>query len=63
MKSFFRAHATLTALVVLTAALSFLSEAFFTPRNLSNITLQVTIIGIIAVGFISGWIVHIVIGA
>ena len=41
MKSFFRAHATLTALVVLTAALSFLSEAFFTPRNLSNITLQV----------------------
>ena len=50
MKSFFRAHATLTALVVLTAALSFLSEAFFTPRNLSNITLQVTIIGIIAVG-------------
>ena len=50
MKSFFRTHATLTALVVLTAALSFLSEAFFTPRNLSNITLQVTIIGIIAVG-------------
>ena len=50
MKNFFRLHATLTALVVLTAALSFLSDAFFTPRNLSNITLQVTIIGIIAVG-------------
>ena len=50
MKSFFRTHATLTALVMLTSALSFLSEAFFTPRNLSNITLQVTIIGIIAVG-------------
>ena len=41
MKNFFRSHATLTALVVLTAALSFLSDAFFTPRNLSNITLQV----------------------
>jgi D-xylose transport system permease protein len=48
--SFIKNNATLIALLVLVVALSFAEDAFFTARNLSNLSRQVTIIGIIAVG-------------
>jgi D-xylose transport system permease protein len=47
---FIRDNATLIALVVLCVGLSFADSSFFTARNLSNLSRQVTIIGIIAVG-------------
>lgn len=50
MKKFLRDNATLIALVVLFLGMSFLDASFFTPRNLSNLVRQVTIIGIISVG-------------
>lgn len=50
MAKFLRENATLIALVVLGVLLTLKSETFFTPRNLNNIALQVTTIGIIAVG-------------
>lgn len=48
--SFIKDNATLIALIVLVVGLSFADDAFFTARNLSNLSRQVTIIGIIAVG-------------
>ena len=48
--SFIKENATLIALLVLVVGLSFADDAFFTARNLSNLSRQVTIIGIIAVG-------------
>lgn len=48
--SFIKNNATLIALLVLVVGLSFADDSFFTARNLSNLTRQVTIIGIIAVG-------------
>jgi D-xylose transport system permease protein len=48
--SFIKSNATLIALVVLTVALAFADDTFFTARNLSNLARQVTIVGIIAVG-------------
>ena len=48
--SFIKDNATLIALLVLVIGLSFADDAFFTERNLSNLSRQVTIIGIIAVG-------------
>ena len=50
MKKFLKENATLIALVVLAVILGFMDETFFTPRNLSNVVRQVTIVGIIAVG-------------
>ena len=50
MKKFLKDNATLIALVLMMVALAFMSDAFFTARNLSNLTRQVTIIGIIAIG-------------
>lgn len=50
MKKFLKSNATLIALLVMWVLLSQMSDVFFTPRNLSNLTLQVTTIGIIAVG-------------
>src|ERR1700723_4317772 len=47
---FFRANATLIALVVLTIALALADPTFHTARNLSNVARQVTIVGIIGVG-------------
>jgi D-xylose transport system permease protein len=47
---FFRANATLIALVVLTVALALADPTFHTARNLSNVARQVTIVGIIGVG-------------
>jgi D-xylose transport system permease protein len=47
---FFRANATLIALVVLTVALALADPTFPTARNLSNVARQVTIVGIIGVG-------------
>ena len=47
---FIKANATLIALVVLVAVLSVADDTFLTPRNLSNLARQVTIIGIVAVG-------------
>ncbi len=47
---FLKENGTLVALVVLTIIFSFADEAFFTPRNLTNLTRQTTIVGIIAVG-------------
>ncbi len=50
MKKFLRDNATLIALVALIVGMSVLDSSFFTPRNLSNLVRQVTIIGIISVG-------------
>ena len=47
---FIKANATLIALVVLVAVLSVADDTFLTPRNLSNLARQVTIIGIVGVG-------------
>lgn len=47
---FLRENATLIALFALGLFLALHSDAFFTPRNLNNIVLQVTIIGVVAVG-------------
>jgi D-xylose transport system permease protein len=47
---FLKANGTLVALVILMLIFSFSDEAFFTPRNLTNLARQATIIGIIAVG-------------
>ena len=48
--NFMKDNATLIALIILVIGLSFADDAFFTARNLSNLSRQVTIIGIIAVG-------------
>lgn len=48
--SFIKANATLIALVVLVVVLSIADDTFLTPRNLSNLARQVTIIGIVGVG-------------
>jgi D-xylose transport system permease protein len=50
MTKFLRANATMIALLFFGALLAFSSEAFFTPRNLNNVALQVTQVGIVAVG-------------
>ena len=47
---FIKANATLIALVVLVVVLSIADDTFLTPRNLSNLARQVTIIGIVGVG-------------
>ena len=47
---FLKDNGTLVALVILVIYFSFADEAFFTPRNLTNLARQTTIIGIIAVG-------------
>jgi D-xylose transport system permease protein len=48
--NFVKTNATLIALIVLTVALALADSSFFTPRNLSNLARQVTIVGIIGVG-------------
>jgi D-xylose transport system permease protein len=50
MTKFLRDNATMIALLFFGALLAFSSEAFFTPRNLNNVALQVTQVGIVAVG-------------
>lgn len=50
MTKFLRDNATMIALLFFGALLAFSSEAFFTPRNLNNVALQVTMVGIVAVG-------------
>ena len=47
---FLKDNGTLVALVVLMIIFSFWDEAFLTPRNLTNLARQTTIVGIIAVG-------------
>jgi D-xylose transport system permease protein len=47
---FLKDNGTLVALVVLMLIFSFWDESFFTPRNLTNLARQTTIVGIIAVG-------------
>ncbi len=47
---FLKDNGTLVALVILALFFSFADEAFFTPRNLTNLARQTTIVGIIAVG-------------
>ncbi|MGB2680685.1 MAG: inner-membrane translocator [Candidatus Competibacter sp.] len=47
---FLKDNGTLVALIVLMLIFSFWDEAFFTPRNLTNLARQTTIVGIIAVG-------------
>lgn len=47
---FIKTNATLIALVVLVVVLSIADDTFLTPRNLSNLARQVTIIGIVGVG-------------
>lgn len=48
--NFFKENATLVALVALAAIFGFMDDAFFTPRNITNLARQTTIIGIISVG-------------
>jgi D-xylose transport system permease protein len=48
--AFFKENGTLVALVALGVIFGFMDEAFFTPRNLTNLARQTTIIGIISVG-------------
>ncbi len=50
MKKFLKDNGTIIALIGLIIILTFLSPAFLTPRNLTNLVRQVTVIGIIAVG-------------
>jgi D-xylose transport system permease protein len=50
LPQFFRANATLIALVVLALALALADPTFHTARNLSNVARQVTIVGIIGIG-------------
>lgn len=50
MSKFLRDNATMIALVVFGIVLAFKTDVFFTPRNLYNVSLQVTIVGIVAVG-------------
>lgn len=47
---FLKDNGTLVALIVLMVIFSFWDDAFFTPRNLTNLARQTTIVGIIAVG-------------
>ena len=47
---FLKDNGTLVALVILVLFFSIADEAFFTPRNLTNLARQTTIVGIIAVG-------------
>lgn len=47
---FLKDNGTLVALVVLILIFSLWNDAFFTPRNLTNLARQTTIVGIIAVG-------------
>ncbi len=47
---FLKENGTLVALVVLGVIFGFMDEAFFTPRNITNLARQTTIIGIISVG-------------
>lgn len=47
---FLKENGTLAALIILAVIFGFLDDSFFTPRNLTNLTRQTTIIGIIAVG-------------
>lgn len=47
---FLKENGTLVALVALGIIFAFMDEAFFTPRNLTNLARQTTIIGIISVG-------------
>ncbi len=48
--NFLKQNATLIALVLLALIMGFADDAFFTPRNLTNLSRQVVIIGVIAVG-------------
>ncbi len=50
MKRFLRENGTFFALVAIIIIITMLDPAFLTPRNLSNLTRQVTMIGIIAIG-------------
>ena len=47
---FFKENGTLAALIILAVLFGFLDDSFFTPRNLTNLVRQATIIGIISVG-------------
>ncbi len=48
--TFIKKNATLFALILLVLGLALAASAFFTPRNLSNLVRQVTIVGIIGIG-------------
>lgn len=50
MKKFLKENATFIALIVMVVILSILSPEFFTPRNLTNLCRQVTVVGILAIG-------------
>ncbi|MFW6366399.1 MAG: ABC transporter permease subunit, partial [Spirochaetota bacterium] len=50
MVRFLRENGTFIALLCIIAVFTILDPAFLTPRNLSNLTLQVTMIGIISIG-------------
>lgn len=48
--AFLKENGTLVALVILAAIFGLMDDAFFTPRNITNLARQTTIIGIISVG-------------
>jgi D-xylose transport system permease protein len=50
MSKYLKSNATLIALIILGIGISLLSPEFITTRNLTNLTRQVTIVGIMSVG-------------
>ncbi len=48
--TFLKENGTLAALIILMVIFGFIDDAFFTPRNLTNLARQTTIIGVISVG-------------
>ncbi len=50
LAAFLKENGTLVALVILAVIFAFMDDAFFTPRNITNLARQTTIIGIISVG-------------
>src|SRR5690554_4218739 len=50
MKKFLKDNGTIIALILMVILLTILEPSFFSPRNMTNLIRQVTVIGIIAVG-------------
>lgn len=50
MKKFLKDNGTMIALILLIILVTILEPSFFSPRNMTNLIRQVTVIGIIAVG-------------
>ncbi len=49
-RAFLRKYAIVLILLAMLAAMSFLSDAFLTPRNLLNVVRQISVIGLLGIG-------------